>query len=103
MYKKILRLTAVIDRTGLSRSTIYSGMKNGTFPPSVKISVRCRGWTEESIEKLIEELVAASKSPIENRSETPIEPCGKTHEKNPSNSAAKRAKTPAKHITQEVK
>ena len=41
---RILRLKAVLDRTGLSRSTLYRKMQNGTFPRNVQISKRCAGW-----------------------------------------------------------
>ena len=46
---RILRLNAVLDRTGLSRSTMYRKMQNGTFPRNVQISVRCAGWRESAI------------------------------------------------------
>lgn len=38
---RILRIKAVLGRTGLSRSTMYRKMQNGTFPKSVQISTRC--------------------------------------------------------------
>lgn len=47
---RILRLNAVLDRTGLSRSTLYRKMQNGTFPRNVKISERCAGWRESAVE-----------------------------------------------------
>ncbi len=47
---RILRLNAVLDRTGLSRSTLYRKMKGGTFPRNVQISERCAGWKESAIE-----------------------------------------------------
>lgn len=46
---RILRLNAVLDRTGLSRSTMYRKMQEGTFPRSVQISTRCKGWRESAI------------------------------------------------------
>lgn len=47
---RILRLNAVLQRTGLSRSTMYRKMENGSFPPNVQISTRCVGWRESAIE-----------------------------------------------------
>lgn len=47
---RILRLNAVLDRTGLSRSTLYRKMQNGTFPKNVRISTRCAGWRESAVE-----------------------------------------------------
>jgi prophage regulatory protein len=46
---RILRLNAVLDRTGLSRSTLYRKMDSGTFPKSLKISTRCAGWRESAV------------------------------------------------------
>lgn len=47
---RILRLDKVLDRTGLSRSTLYRRMKAGTFPQNIKISERCAGWRESAVE-----------------------------------------------------
>jgi len=46
---RILRLKAVLLRTGLSRSTMYRKMQNGTFPKNVLISTRCAGWRESAV------------------------------------------------------
>ena len=46
---RILRLKAVLARTGLSRSTMYRKMDKGTFPRNIKISERCAGWRESAI------------------------------------------------------
>ena len=45
----ILRRPEVQARTGLSRSSIYAGMANGTFPQALKISARAVGWRETDI------------------------------------------------------
>ena len=47
---RILRLNAVLDRTGLSRSTLYRKMQDGSFPKNIKISTRCAGWRESAVE-----------------------------------------------------
>ncbi|MBS0277538.1 MAG: AlpA family phage regulatory protein [Proteobacteria bacterium] len=49
--EKILRMRTVLDRTGLSRSTIYRKMREGTFPRQVEISEHCRGWRESAINR----------------------------------------------------
>ena len=46
---KIIRLKTVLARTGLSRSTMYRKIAEGTFPSQVKISVhasssQCSPW-----------------------------------------------------------
>ena len=48
---RILRLKTVLDRTGLSRSTLYRKIERGTFPMQVRISERCVGWREAEIEQ----------------------------------------------------
>ena len=46
---RILRIKTVLQRTGLTRSTLYRKIQNGTFPKQVSISVRCTGWRESAI------------------------------------------------------
>jgi len=46
---RILRLNTVLDRTGLSRSTLYRKVQAGTFPRQVRIAPRCAGWRESAI------------------------------------------------------
>jgi prophage regulatory protein len=48
---RILRLDSVLNRTGLSRSTLYRKIDCGTFPQQVRISERCIGWRENDIEE----------------------------------------------------
>lgn len=47
--ERILRLEAVMERTGLSRSTLYRKCNDGSFPKQVAISARCVGWRESAI------------------------------------------------------
>ena len=56
--EKILRMRSVLDRTGLSRSTIYRKMREGTFPRQVEISEHCRGWRESAINRWMTDPVA---------------------------------------------
>lgn len=46
---RILRLPTVLARTGLSRSTLYRKIREGTFPEQVKISIHGAGWYESQI------------------------------------------------------
>ncbi len=46
---RILRLKAVLETTGLSRSTLYRKIQAGTFPPQIRIATRCTGWRESAI------------------------------------------------------
>ena len=50
---RIIRLKTVLDRTGLSRSTIYRKIAEGTFPSQVKISIHGAGWHESAINRWI--------------------------------------------------
>ena len=47
---RILRLKSVLERTGLSRSTLYRKIQAGTFPRQVRIAARCVGWRESAID-----------------------------------------------------
>lgn len=46
---RILRLPEVMNRTALSRSTIYQYMTDGEFPESVELGSRAVGWVEDEI------------------------------------------------------
>lgn len=52
--KSILRLPDVIERTGLSRSSIYLRIANGTFPTPVKLGgARAAGWPEAEVDQIV--------------------------------------------------
>jgi len=59
---KFLRLPKVQDRTGKSRSTIYKGVNDGTFPKPIKIGPRAVGWLESEIEEHNQACIKASRS-----------------------------------------
>jgi prophage regulatory protein len=46
----ILRRKQVEKRTGLSRSTIYLRIQEGTFPKPINLGARAVGWIESEIE-----------------------------------------------------
>ncbi|MGV2497489.1 helix-turn-helix transcriptional regulator [Pelagerythrobacter aerophilus] len=48
---RFLRLNAVLDKTGLSRSTLYRKVQEGTFPKQITIGARCVAWLESEIEE----------------------------------------------------
>ncbi len=54
---RLLRLPEVMERVGLSRSTIYDRMERGTFPKSHKISTRAVGWNEYEVNEWCLEVV----------------------------------------------
>jgi prophage regulatory protein len=57
----ILRRKQVEARTGLSRSTIYLRVSQGTFPKPVSLGVRARGWVESEISEWCVGRIAASR------------------------------------------
>jgi prophage regulatory protein len=50
---RIIRLKTVLARTGLSRSTIYRKIAEGTFPAQFKISSNGTGWHESEVSRWI--------------------------------------------------
>lgn len=61
MTHTILRLPAVKTSTGLSRSTIYLRVAEGTFPRPVSLGGRAVGWLEAEIQEWLERRIAASR------------------------------------------
>mgnify|MGYP001759758640 CR=1 FL=1 len=55
---RIIRLDTVLSRTGLSRSTLYRKIREGTFPAQIKISINGAGWKESDINHWIANPVA---------------------------------------------
>lgn len=46
---KLLKLPAVLARTGLSRAMVYRLMGAGDFPRSVHLSARSVAWVESEV------------------------------------------------------
>ena len=65
MTGKILRLPAVVNRTGLSRSTIYAKLDpnspyhDAAFPKAVKLGARAVGWPESAVNDWLQTREAA--------------------------------------------
>lgn len=59
--ERILRLTEVKLRTGLSRSTIYLAVKNDQFPKPINIGIRSVGWLESEINSWISSCIEQRK------------------------------------------
>ena len=55
---RVIRLRTVLNRTGLSRSTIYRKIAEGTFPAQIKISINGAGWRESDINRWIDNPIA---------------------------------------------
>ena len=52
-HPRIIRLSEVIPRTGLSRSTIYNLINEGSFPTKIKLGARSIGFLESDISSWI--------------------------------------------------
>lgn len=61
MVTTILRLPAVKARTGLSRSTIYLRITEGSFPPPVSLGGRAVGWIEAEVNEWLARRIEASR------------------------------------------
>ena len=62
----ILKLRAVKSRTGLSRSTLYLRIAQGTFPKQIHLGNRAVGWIEDEIEDWLVHQITQSRLPPQN-------------------------------------
>ncbi len=60
---RIIRLKTVLARTGLSRSTLYRKIADGTFPRQVPISVHGAGWHESAVNRWVANAAAWREEP----------------------------------------
>ncbi len=61
MMHVILRLPEVKRNTGLSRSTLYLKIAQGTFPKPVSLGARAVGWLEAEIQEWLQQRIEASR------------------------------------------
>ena len=64
MAYTILRLPAVKARVGLSRSTIYLRVAQGTFPAPVSLGARAVGWIEAEVNAWLTAHVERSRAAV---------------------------------------
>lgn len=57
----IIRRKQVEARTGLSRSTIYLRVAEGTFPAPISLGARAVGWVESEISAWLADRIEASR------------------------------------------
>ena len=50
---RLIRLPEVMNKTGLSRSSVYLKIGNGDFPQSVSIGDRSVAWVESEVDDWI--------------------------------------------------
>ena len=51
--RRVLRLPEVMERTGLSRASIYRLIKADDFPVAIRLGSRAVGWRAEQIDEWI--------------------------------------------------
>ena len=61
MTISILRLSAVQERSGLSRSTIYLRIKQNRFPKPICLGGRAVGWLDVEIDEWVNQQIKASR------------------------------------------
>ena len=61
LQNKFLRLPQVKATTGLSKSSIYARISEGTFPKQIPLGPRLVVWVEADIQNWITEQVSAAR------------------------------------------
>lgn len=56
---KLLRLPAVLEITGLKKSSIYAKVQQGTFPKPVRIALRAVAWRADEVKEWVDSLPRA--------------------------------------------
>jgi prophage regulatory protein len=52
--RRILRVSAIVAKVGLSRTTIWRLVKAGEFPQPIELATRARGWFDHEIDNYLE-------------------------------------------------
>jgi prophage regulatory protein len=69
---KFLRLSEVLDRTGLSKTTLYSLMRQNRFPQSIPISDRTVAWSELELTEWLQDTMQKRHANRDNASKHSI-------------------------------
>lgn len=64
LRSRFLRLPEVLERTGLSRSTIYVRLEQGLFPRPVSLGARAVGWIESEVDEWIRQRIEESRDGV---------------------------------------
>ncbi|SDG75796.1 AlpA family transcriptional regulator [Janthinobacterium sp. YR213] len=68
--ERFIRLAEVLATCGKSRSSIYEGIKEGTFPAPVKLKGRSSAWLKSEILQWMQACVAA-RHPVAGTKQAP--------------------------------
>jgi prophage regulatory protein len=67
MTRRVLKLHEVEFTTGKMKSSIYAGVRNGTFPAPISLGSRSSGWLSTDIEQWLDERIRISKATKESQ------------------------------------
>ena len=59
--ERFIRLGEVLATCGKSRSSVYAGIKEGTFPPPVKLQGRSSAWLRSEVLRWMQACIEASR------------------------------------------
>jgi len=66
MAERLVRLSELKEKTGLSRSGIYNKIKTDpSFPKKVKLGERCIAFVESEVDQWIDHVISESRSTSE--------------------------------------
>lgn len=57
---RLVRFPEVKDRVGLSRSSIYARIAEGTFPRPIRLGAKSVAWAESTIDSWIAKILTAA-------------------------------------------
>jgi len=62
--KRIIKMTEVVNKTALCKTTIYNLIAKGEFPKQIPLGERSVGWLESSVDEWIDGRVAMSNAGV---------------------------------------
>ena len=54
----LIRLPVVCERTGLGVTSIYGRIREGVFPPPIKLTARASAWPEHEVDEIVRAIIA---------------------------------------------
>lgn len=61
---RIVRLDELLKWLGVSRSTLYLWIANGTFPKQVPLGARAVGWIESEVKEWLDRQIERSREEV---------------------------------------
>jgi prophage regulatory protein len=71
---RLMRLSEVMECTGMGRSTLFAAVREGTFPPPVEIGPQLRGFVDSEVDAWIEEKIKQRDAQLAAKSKVPAAP-----------------------------